>query len=381
MDYKISVIGSTGSIGRQTLDVAENLGIQVEALSANSKVDLIAEQARKFRPKFIAMGSEKAAKELRIAISDLDTKVGWGPEALTEAAAIDSADCLVTAVSGSVGLKPTLAAIEKKKRIAFANKETLVCAGEIMTKKVRECGAELIPVDSEHSAIFQCLQGRGKDQLSKILLTGSGGPFRGRKRSELEDVTPAQALKHPNWSMGAKITIDSATMMNKGLEFIEAMHLFDVKPKDIQIVIHPQSVIHSMIELVDGTVIAQLGCPDMRLPIQYALTYPGRMPSRCEHLDFTALKDLTFEAPDFENMPCLRLALCCAELGGIKPCVMSAANEVAVHMFLRGELGYNRIYDAVEAAVDNFEGPADDIDNVIEADHEAREFVKKNYGK
>ena len=381
MNYNISVIGSTGSIGKQTLDVAENLGIRVVALSANSQVELIAEQARKFKPEFIAMGSEKAANELKTKISDLDIKVGWGNEALTEAAAYKSADCLVTAVSGSVGLKPTLAAIAEKKRIAFANKETLVCSGEIMMKRVQECGAELLPVDSEHSAIFQCLEGRGKDQLRKILLTGSGGPFRGRKRSELASVTPAEALKHPNWSMGAKITIDSATMMNKGLEFIEAMHLFQVKPEDIEIVVHPQSVIHSMVELIDGTVIAQLGCPDMRLPIQYALTYPNRMESRSEHLDFTKLKDLSFEAPDFENMPCLRLAVDCAKQGGIKACVMSAANEVAVHMFLRGELGYNQIYDVVEAAVNHFSGPADDIDVVIEADRAAREFVKMNYGK
>ena len=249
-----------------------------------------------------------------------------------------------------------------------------------MMKRVEECGAELLPVDSEHSAIFQCLEGR-KDQLKKILLTGSGGPFRGRKREELKDVTPAQALKHPNWTMGAKITIDSATMMNKGLEFIEAMHLFQVKPEDIQIVVHPQSVIHSMVELVDGTVIAQLGCPDMRLPIQYALTYPNRVASRSEHLDFTTLKDLSFEAPDFENMPCLRLAVDCAKHGGIKACVMSAANEVAVHMFLRGELGYNQIYDVVADTVNHFDGPADDIDVVIEADAEAREYVNKNYGK
>lgn len=381
MEHKISVIGSTGSIGKQTLDVAENLGIKVAALSANAQTELISQQARKFKPEFIAMGSEKAAKELRLLLSDMDVKIGWGEEGLIEAATIDSADCLVTAVSGSVGLKPTLAAIEQKKRIAFANKETLVCSGEIMMKKVADCGAELLPVDSEHSAIFQCLEGRGKEQLSKILLTGSGGPFRGRKRAELANVNPAEALKHPNWSMGAKISIDSATMMNKGLEFIEVMHLFQIKPEDIQVVIHPQSVIHSMVELVDSTVIAQLGCPDMRLPIQYALTYPKRMPSHSEHLDFTTLKDLSFEAPDFENMPCLQLAICCAKLGGIKPCVMSAANEVAVHMFLRGQLGYNQIYDCVEAAVDNFEGPADDIDVVIEADREARDFIKKNYGK
>ena len=289
---------------------------------------------------------------------------------------------MVTAVSGAVGLKPTLAAIAERKRIALANKETLVCAGEIVMKKAADCGAEIVPVDSEHSAIFQCLMGRKKGELHKILLTGSGGPFRGKARSELEDVTPEQAVKHPNWSMGAKISVDSATMMNKGLEFVEAMHLFGVTPDDITVVIHPQSVIHSMVELVDGTVIAQLGVPDMGLPIQLALTYPERCPSMFEHLDFYKLKDLTFEAPDYEKTPCLKLAMDCARRGGTAACVMSAANEVAVHMFLRHELGYNRIYDAAAGAVEKVGVVQNaDLETILEADKAARAYVLETYGK
>lgn len=279
MDPKISLIGCTGSIGRQTLDVADNLGLPVEALAANNNVKLMAEQARRFKPKFAAMGSEETAKELRLLLRDMELEIGWGAEGLARAAAWPTADCLVTAVSGSVGLKPTLAAIDAKKRIAIANKETLVCAGSIVTARAKASGAVLVPVDSEHSAIFQCMSGRDRSELRKILLTGSGGPFRGRKRAELAGVTPQQAVSHPNWSMGAKISVDSSTLMNKGLEFIEAMHLFAVRPEDIQVVIHPQSLIHSMVELVDGTVIAQMGCADMRMPIQYALTYPRRLPA------------------------------------------------------------------------------------------------------
>ena len=252
-----------------------------------------------------------------------------------------------------------------------------MCAGSLVMRSAAEEGAEIIPVDSEHSAIFQCLMGRKKGELKKILLTGSGGPFRGKRREELENITPQQAVKHPNWNMGAKISVDSATMMNKGLEFIEAMHLFAVTPDDIQVVVHPQSVIHSMVELIDGTVIAQLGVPDMGLPIQLALTYPERKESMFEHLDFTKLQGLTFEAPDFEKTPCLKLAMDCARTGGTAPCVMSAANEVAVHMFLRGEIGYNRIYDVAAAAVEAI--PArhtDDLDEILDADRNAREFVK-----
>ena len=380
MVKSISVLGSTGSIGRQTLAVAKHTGIRVAALTANRKTDLLEEQVRTFRPELVAVYDEEAAKTFRIAVSDLNVRVVSGMEGLMEAAAFPGSDCVVTAVSGSVGLRPTLSAIHEKKRIALANKETLVCAGTLVMKQAAEHGAEIIPVDSEHSAIFQCLMGRGKGELKKILLTGSGGPFRGKARSELEHVTPQQAVSHPNWNMGAKISVDSATMMNKGLEFIEAMHLFAVTPDDIQVVVHPQSVIHSMVELVDGTVIAQLGVPDMGLPIQLALTYPQRIPSMFEHLDFTKLVSLTFEAPDLEKTPCLRLAMDCARRGGTAPCIMSAANEVAVHMFLRGEIGYTRIYDAAAAAVETIPAvETEDLDEILAADAAARQFVRKYF--
>ena len=380
MVSSVSILGCTGSIGRQTAAVAEHLGLRVEALSAQRRIDLLEEQTRKFKPSFVAVYDEEAAKNFRIAVADMDLRVGSGLEGLIEAAALEKSDCVVTAVSGAIGLRPTLEAIRAKKRIALANKETLVCAGELVMAEAKKNGAEIVPVDSEHSAIFQCLMGRKKGELKKILLTGSGGPFRGRAREELENVTPAQAVSHPNWSMGAKISVDSATMMNKGLEFIEAMHLFSVTPDDIQVVIHPQSVIHSMVELVDGTVIAQLGVPDMGLPIQLALTYPERRPSAFEHLDFHHLRDLSFEAPDYDKTPCLRLAMDCARAGGLAPCVMSAANEVAVHAFLRGELGYNRIYDAAAAAVDALGAArADDLDTILAYDRAARSFVTENY--
>ena len=374
----ISILGATGSIGTQTLAVAQYLNIEVEALSANRQLDKLEPIARKVMPKLVAVYDEKAAKDFAVMVKDTPIKVVSGMEGLIEAAV--TCDTVVTAVSGSVGLKPTLAAIDEKKRIALANKETLVCAGNIVMKRAKEKGAEIIPVDSEHSAIFQSLMGRKKGELRKILLTGSGGPFRGKKREELENITPEQAVAHPNWNMGKKISVDSATMMNKGLEFVEAMHLFGVTPDDIQVVVHPQSVIHSMVELCDGTVIAQLGVPDMGLPIQLALTYPERLPSMFERLDFFKLKDLTFEEPDLEKTPCLRLAMDCARRGGTAPCIMSAANEVAVQMFLRGELGYNKIYDAAQSAVDNVPiTDTEDLDEVIEADALARQYVKENF--
>ena len=382
MTKAISILGCTGSIGRQSIAVAEHLGLPVAALTANRKIDMLEEQARHLHPSFVAVYDEEAAKQFKIAVADTDIRVGSGIEGLIEAATLDEIDCVVTAVSGAVGLKPTLAAIDQKKRIALANKETLVCAGDIVMARAEEKGAEIVPVDSEHSAIFQCLMGRKKGELSKILLTGSGGPFRGRARAELEDITPEQAVKHPNWSMGAKISVDSATMMNKGLEFVEAMHLFGVTPDDIQVVVHPQSVIHSMVELVDGTVIAQMGVPDMGLPIQLALTYPERCPSMFEHMDFYKLRDLTFEAPDFEKTPCLKLAIDCARRGGTAACVMSAANEVAVGMFLRHQLGYNRIYDAAAGAVEKV-GVVDnpDLETILEADRAARAYVLETYSK
>ena len=380
MVRSISILGCTGSIGRQTAAVAQHLGIQVAALTANRKIDLLEQQARLFRPSFVAVYDEDAAKAFKIAVADTQIRVGSGIEGLIEAATLAESDCVVTAVSGAVGLKPTLAAIDAKKRIALANKETLVCAGEIVMARAKARGAEIVPVDSEHSAIFQCLMGRGEGELHKILLTGSGGPFRGRRREELEGITPEEAVRHPNWSMGAKISVDSSTLMNKGLEFVEAMHLFSVRPEDIQVVIHPQSVIHSMVELVDGTVIAQLGVPDMGLPIQLALTYPERKASMFEHLDFWKLRDLSFAEPDLENFPCLRLAMDCAKRGGTAPCVMSAANEVAVHKFLRHELGYNRIYDAAAEAVEQVGVvPAMDLDTILAADEAARVFVKEHF--
>ena len=380
MVRSISILGCTGSIGRQTAAVAQHTGIRVAALTANRKIDLLEQQARQFHPSFVAVYDEEAAKAFKVAVADTDIRVGSGMSGLIEAATLAESDCVVTAVSGSVGLKPTLAAIDAKKRIALANKETLVCAGDMVMARARERGAEIVPVDSEHSAIFQCLMGRKEGELHKILLTGSGGPFRGRKRESLEDITPAQAVAHPNWSMGAKISVDSSTLMNKGLEFVEAMHLFAVTPDDIQVVIHPQSVIHSMVELVDGTVIAQLGVPDMGLPIQLALTYPERKASMFEHLDFWKLRDLSFAEPDLENFPCLRLAMDCAKRGGTAPCVMSAANEVAVHKFLRHELGYNRIYDAAAEAVEQVGVvPAADLDTILAADEAARVYVKEHF--
>ena len=381
MVRSVSILGSTGSIGRQSVDVAEHMGMPVAALAASRSVKLLEEQARRLKPKFVAVYDESAAKEFRIAVADTDIRVGSGIEGLIEAATLNEIDCVVTAVSGAIGLRPTLAAIDAKKRIALANKETLVCAGEIVMKRAAERGAEIVPVDSEHSAIFQCLMGRGKGAMKKLLLTGSGGPFRGRARAELEDVTPEQAVKHPNWNMGAKISVDSATMMNKGLEFIEAMHLFAVSPDDIQVVIHPQSVIHSMVELVDGTVIAQLGAQDMRLPIQLALSYPERVDAVNDRLDFYNLADLSFYAPDLVNTPCLALAMDAARTGGTAGCVMSAANEEAVRLFLNHKLGYNRIYDcAAEAIATVGVVHGADLDAIIEADAAARRFVKEKYG-
>lgn len=378
--HSISILGSTGSIGRQTVAVAEHLGLDVRALTTNRNIRLVEEQARRLHPAFVAVYDETAAKALRIALADTDIAVGSGERGLCEAAVISGAQTVVTAVSGAVGLRPTLEAIEKGRRIALANKETLVCAGEIVMQRARQFDAEIVPVDSEHSAIFQCLTGRN-GELKKILLTGSGGPFRGWTREQTASVTPEQAVKHPNWSMGAKISVDSATMMNKGLEFIEAMHLFGVTPDDIQVLIHPESVVHSMVELVDGTVIAQLGVPNMELPIQYALTYPERTESLCGTLDFTQLTNgLHFYAPELERLPCLALAMRCARTGGTAPGVMNAANEVAVGLFLNHQIGYNEIYDSVAAAVETIPATAaPDLDTIRAADAAARDFVRSYF--
>ncbi|MCD8321598.1 MAG: 1-deoxy-D-xylulose-5-phosphate reductoisomerase [Oscillospiraceae bacterium] len=378
MIHSVSVLGSTGSIGRQALDAAERLGIRVTALTAQRSVKLLEEQIRRFRPKFAAMYDPQAARELRIAVGDMDIEIGDGMSGL-RAAAVYDCEGVVTAVSGSVGLRPTLDAIAAKKRICLANKETLVCAGQLVMKAAAEQGAEILPVDSEHSAIFQCLEGR-RGQLHKILLTGSGGPFRGWTRAQTASVTPEQAVRHPNWHMGAKISVDSATMMNKGLELIEAMHLFSVAPEDIQIIVHPQSVIHSMVELNDGTVLAQLAVPDMGLPIQYAMTWPERRESPYQRLDFWQMKDMTFEAPNLENTPCLALAMDCARRGGLAPAVMSAANEAAVGLFLQGKIGYNEIYDRVAAAVQTAPVMSEPtLEDILAADEQARRQVMERH--
>ncbi len=374
MIRSVSILGSTGSIGRQSLAAAERLGVRVTALAARRDIRLLEEQIRRFRPGYAAVYDKDAAARLRLAVRDLPVEIGEGLEGLRRAAVYDC-EAVVTAVSGSVGLQPTLDAIAAKKRICLANKETLVCAGSIVMAAARQAGAEIVPVDSEHAAVFQCLEGR-RDQLHKILLTGSGGPFRGWTRAETASVTPEQAVRHPNWHMGAKISVDSATMMNKGLELIEAMHLFGLMPDDIQVVIHPQSVIHSMVELVDGTVLAQMAVPDMGLPIQYAMTWPERAASPYERLDFWKMGELTFQAPDLEKTPCLALAMDCARRGGVAPAVMSAANEEAVALFLAGRIGYNDIYDRVAEAVARVPGVADPtLDDILAADGEARRLM------
>ena len=383
MMRNISILGSTGSIGRQTCAVAEHLGIKVCALAARRDIKLLEAQARRFRPRLVAVFEEKAAAELRLALADTDIEVVSGEAGLIAAATMEECDCVVTAVSGSIGLRPTLAAIDRRKRIALANKETLVCAGEIVMARAAEKGAEIIPVDSEHSAIFQSMGGMArKEELRRILLTGSGGPFRGQTREETYYKTPAQAVSHPNWSMGAKISVDSATMMNKGLEFIEAMHLFAVAPENITVLIHPQSIIHSAVEMVDGSVIAQLAVPDMGLPIQYALTYPERVPSQSVSLDLFSAADMHFERPDLEKTPCLRLAMDSAKEGGTAPCVMSAANEAAVGLFLEEKIPFGAIYECVAEALDSIEiisKPS--LEEIISADTLARETVKRIYSK
>lgn len=381
MVKNIAILGSTGSIGRQSAAAAKRLGLRVAALAANRNIKLLEAQARELKPELVAVCDELCAAELKISLADTGVRVLGGEEALTEAAALAGTDCVVTAVSGSVGLKPTLAAIDEGKRIALANKETLVCAGELVMGRARERGAEIIPVDSEHSAIFQGLAGRGPGELENILLTASGGPFRGMTREQTYYKTPAEAVAHPNWSMGAKISVDSATMMNKGLEFIEAMHLFNVPPERIRVLIHPQSVVHSAVELVDGTVIAQLGVPDMGLPIQYALTWPERRGSAAQRLDLFKTGALEFFEPDLKETPCLALAMDCAKRGGSAPCVMSAANEQAVALFLEKKISFGQIYECTAGALENINiimRPG--LEQLLECDARARAFVRRKFG-
>lgn len=374
----ISLLGSTGSIGRQTLEVVDLHPEQfrVCAITANASVELLEQQARKNRPALAVAYDEKAAEDLRIRLRDTDVAVETGMEGLLHAAALEQADTVVTAVVGMAGLRPTLAAVDAKKRIALANKETLVCAGELVMARARERGAEIVPVDSEHSAIFQCLDHYAGNPVRQILLTASGGPFRGMTRSQMEHVTPAMALHNPNWSMGPKVTVDSATMMNKGLEFIEAMHLFAVSPEQIRVLVHPQSIVHSAVVFADNAVIAQMGVPDMRLPIQYALTWPRREVSPAGALDLTELGQLAFYKPDLENFPCLALAMDLAGQGGTAGAVLNAANETAVELFLRGQIRFNSISDFVSAAAESIQFvPNPSLEEILAADRETREFV------
>ena len=376
----VSILGSTGSIGRQSLDIISRLdGIQVAALTAGTSAELMAQQCRQFRPVLAVMSTKEAAAELKELIKDLPTRINWGEEGLIEAATLPEVDCVITAVVGMVGLKPTLAAIREKKRIGLANKETLVCAGELVMAEAKKHGCEIIPVDSEHSAIFQCLMGsRDPREIKRLILTCSGGPFFAKSAEELKTVTKADALKHPNWKMGAKITIDCATLMNKGLEVIEAMRLYDMPLEQVDVVIHRQSIVHSMVEFVDGAVMAQMGAPDMRLPIQLALTYPERFSCPVDPLDLIGCGPLSFLKPDTERFPCLALAMECAKRGGNACAVMNGANEEAVAKFLADEIGFYDIYRLVSRAVEEvpfIENP--DLEQILESDRLARESVKR----
>ena len=374
----VSILGSTGSIGRQTLDIIDNLGLPVAALTAGSNAERMAEQCRKYCPKLAVMSTEAAANQLKEMIADLPTQIMWGEEGLIAAATIPDADCIITAVVGMVGLKPTLAAIRAHKRIGLANKETLVCAGQLVMAEAKKYNAEIIPVDSEHSAIFQCLMGcDNRAEVKRILLTCSGGPFYGKTREELGVVTKADALKHPNWKMGAKITIDCATLMNKGLEVIEAMRLYDLPLEQVDVLIHRQSIVHSMVEFTDGAVMAQLGAPDMRLPIQLAMTYPERSATPVDFLDLTTCGALTFVHPDMEAFPCLKLARDCAAKGGTACPAMNGANEEAVALFLDDKIGFYDIYDLVSRAVEVVPFIAEPtLDEILESDRLAREAVR-----
>ena len=377
MTKTIALLGATGSIGRQTLEVARELGLTVAALTAHTNIDLLEQQARQFRPRLAAVYDAAAAAVLRDRLSDTDIEVLAGEEGLLAAATLAEADTLVTAVMGSVGLAPTLAAIRQGKRIALANKETLVCAGELIMSAAAEYGAEIIPVDSEHSAVFQCLQGcRDRGEVRRILLTCSGGPFYGKTHDQLEHVTAADALRHPNWHMGAKITIDSATLMNKGLEVIEAMRLYALPVEQVQPVIHRQSIVHSLVEFRDGALLAQLGTPDMKLPIRYALTYPYRAETPDAPLDLLQCGALTFAAPDEDAFPCLRLARQCGKTGGTSCAILNGANEAAVALFLRGDIGFNDIHRCVERALSRVAVKYQpSLADILEADRAARQAI------
>ena len=379
MSNCISLLGSTGSIGRQSLEVIAACGMTVASLTANRDVERMEAQCRQFRPRLAVMMDPAAAADLRTRLADTSIRVASGPEGLVEAATLEEADTVLTAVVGMVGLVPTLAAVRQGKRIALANKETLVCAGELVMNGADQYGAEIVPVDSEHSAIFQCLQGsRDRGEVKRLILTASGGPFWGWDKEAIASATVEQALKHPNWSMGAKITVDSATLMNKGLEFIEAMRLYRMPPKKISIVVHRESIIHSLVEYCDNAVLAQLGVPDMRLPIQYALTWPARTQAAAKPLDLLTCPPLTFHAPDYEAFPCLSLALEAAKTGGTATAILNGANEAAVGLFLAGQISFGEIAKRVERAlaqVPVVQTPA--LEDVLEADKAARLIAGK----
>lgn len=375
----ITVLGSTGSIGTQTLEVAEELGnIRIAAITGNQNIDLLEKQARKFHPELVAVMDEKKAEILKSRLADMDIRVCSGMEGLKAAATLDCVQCVVTSVVGNVGLEPTFAAISAGKDIALANKETLVSAGKLVMDLVHQNGVSIYPVDSEHSAIFQALRGNEGNAVRRILLTASGGPFRGKKREELQRITAEDALRHPNWSMGKKITIDSATLMNKGLEVMEAKWLFGVETEQIEVLVHPQSIIHSAVEYEDGAVIAQMGEPDMRVPIQYALTYPKRLKNPFPKIDFFERNMLTFEKPDRETFRCLSLAYQALETGGTMPAVLNGANEIAVARFLKGEISFLQIPMLIENAMDAYTVKYEyTLGDLLEADAWARDYASK----
>ena len=382
MTKTITILGSTGSIGRQTLSVAEELGLRVAALTAERNVDLMEAQCRKYRPRLAVLANETAAEELKVRLADMNIRVLAGAEALCEAAALPEADTVVAAVCGFAALRPTLTAIREKKRIALANKETMVCAGELMQAAARESGAELIPVDSENSAFFQCLMGcRDKNEVKRLILTCSGGPFFGKTCEDLAGMTKSDALRHPNWKMGAKITVDCATLMNKGLEIIEAMRLYALPLSKVEAVIHRQSVVHSLVEFVDGAVLAQLGVPDMRIPIGLAMTYPNRAHNPAPALDLMTCGPLTFDAIDETAFPCFALAKQAAQTGGTACTAMNAANEEAVGLFLQDRIGFYDIADAVEAALRLPVVQEPSLADIFEADRLARVHTRERFLK
>ena len=379
MMKKIAILGSTGSIGTQTLDIIrDNADLEAVALAAGQNVDLMERQIREFRPRIACMWSREAAEDLKLRVADLPVQVVSGMEGLLETASCRQAGIVVTALVGMIGIQPTIAAIESGKTIALANKETLVTAGHLIMPLAKKNGVSVLPVDSEHSAIFQSLQGRGDNTIHRILLTASGGPFRGKTRAELEQMTLGDALRHPNWSMGKKVTIDSASLVNKALEVMEARWLFDVGLDQIQVVVHPQSILHSAVEYEDGAVIAQLGLPDMKLPIQYALLYPERRPMRAKRMDLFSIGQLTFEKPDTETFPGLALGYEAAKCGGTMPTVFNAANEMAVRLFLEQKIRFVEIPEIIEAAMHNHRASGDpDVQKILATEAETYEFIRR----